>query len=259
MLDNSVGVEGTVADGRLKYLYFPNLEVLALAPKTELDGCQALVVGHEGARAPCWLARYKNELGRRTRLTGEALVELIGGSYEHEATGVSYNAGLPEHVDGRVNPYFQINTAGYLQNGDLKSNLPGGTRYTLTKYHLGSKAMLQNVLYCFPDHSSGDEYYNSVQVQKPMFGIPNGISGNLFGLFEEKGFPVPRIIDQRDIFVPLLATIAFINGFGVDDEFISHATSSARLVNRNNQQSVVVAGFRRQAATGRVVAPNLHV
>lgn len=244
------------AEETINYLYVKGLEEFQNTSGELVKASHVIVVGHEGADSPK-PRHYESETARRTRCTGEAVGAIIGGSYKHEATGGSYNTGLLEHVDGRFVPkYIQVNTAGYIEKSRIKSPGSDGTLYMFRKYKASSPAELERALNCFiPKKVKDGEYFNSIHIQKFMFA-DSANQDNLFGVMERQGAPQPELVAEKAIFIPLLATVAFVNGFGRGDTFHTHQTNSASLTDPENPSTVRIAGFRRIASTGRVVVPD---
>lgn len=238
----------------INYLYVKGLEELQNTCGELVKASHVIVVGHEDTDAPK-PRRYELETARRTMRTGEAIGAIIGGSYTHEVTGASYNTGLLEHVDGRVARYVQLNTAGYIEKSRIKSPENDGTLYSFRKYRALSMELERALAQFTPKNPKAGEYFNSVLVQKFMYA-DSAHQDNLFGVMERQGAPQPELVAEKAIFIPLLATVAFVNGFGCGDTFYTHQTSSARLADPKNPDSVEIAGFRRLASTGRVVVPD---
>jgi hypothetical protein len=237
-------------EDEINYLYVTCLDELHDTNSQIVKTSHVIVVGHEDTDAPK-PRRYELETARRTMRTGEAIGAIIGGSYTHEVTGASYNTGLLEHVDGRISRYLQVGTAGYMEKPAIKVQEPGGTLYTFRKYTTPEDNLSNALNQCRPVTSRKDEYFNTIHIQKLMFEVDNN-QNNLFGVFNRLSLPYPELEATRRVFVPLLATVAFVNGFGENGVFYSHETTSARLTEPENASSAEVAGFRRQAATGRV-------
>ena len=104
-------------DETIHYLYVADLEELQCTDKELVEESHVIVVGYQDVEHPK-PRKFKKETARRTIRTGEAIGAIIGGSYTHEVTGASYNAGLLERVAGRTSRYLQVGTPG-----DMGENL----------------------------------------------------------------------------------------------------------------------------------------
>ncbi len=185
---------------------------------------------------------------RQTKAVGARLVELAGGEFEFESEGLPVLTGVPEHVDGFTDRYWQLNTAWGGGPGLLLSR--PGTDYVINVYNLDQP--LEGELFSKivkrghdPASQKSTFYFRTVP--------EHGRTGILSVLLEEGKCP-PTLVKSYRGFVPLCSTIVFVNGTGFEGTLITHTTKSAYL--DRNREVKPTNHLRRQAATGRVVVPD---
>lgn len=225
----------------------PSLECLDMSALAGLSEVPALIIENSNLG----YFGQASEVARRTDLVGNALASLTRGVYVPEFRKARFETGIPAHVDGEdVQRFWQANTAFSKEARPIVGQT-AGARITIDAFKLsqplGEEVQREVVLKGQPlkSHDSSlflrNKYYPSGSIER------RGIIETL----KRKNIPAPHLVRSFEGFVPLGATVIFVNGVGGTDSdmLFTHSTRSAFRVGEDLTDTYL---FWRTASLGRV-------
>ena len=184
----------------------------------------------------------------RLNEAGTKLADLVAGRFVLEKADLNAHTGVPEHVDGNTEEFWQGNCSWGTGIGVLLRK--PGALFTINEYFLEEpleEGLFKQIVWkghdpCSPESS----FYFKSDMEQNRTGIVSVL------LRESK--PSPTLRRSWTGFVPLGAVVFFVNGTGKNSSTLyTHTTSSA--YNKNERETKTTELFRRTATLGRIEVP----
>jgi hypothetical protein len=226
-------------------------EVLRIPADEFLGGIQALTtpvtVVQFGAFTTRRTATHQVEAFARIREVGMRLAHIFGGSFVPEHSEHAIGFGTPEHVDGVVPHYWQLNVA-WLQEKKNREEFTDrvSTELTLRKRVLPEGRVVPEVFPPLPEHGLRQQYMNSIPIFPKESNMQDrtSVAGRLYPLALAKTEEVTCLVPLGDVAI-------FANGMGSGQSFWTHQTRT--ILRQLEGAQLPTSIYGRNISMGRVV------